>query len=121
MTDHGGAWVAQSVKSLTLDFGSDHDLRVVGSSPTWGWALSAKSASPSPPALSLSDINKLKLRKKSQTKALNNAQNYTSKRLLKNFLDMYYITRLSFFLMLRKTTEKLLSFNSSVSYLIKII
>ena len=66
MTDHGRAWVAQSVKSLTLDFGSDHDLRVVGSSPTWGWALSAKSASPSPPTLSLTDINKLKLKKKAR-------------------------------------------------------
>ena len=28
-----GAWVAQSVKHLTLDFGSGHDPRVVGSSP----------------------------------------------------------------------------------------
>ena len=27
-----GAWVAQSVKHLTLDFGLGHDLRVVGSS-----------------------------------------------------------------------------------------
>ena len=25
-----GAWVAQSVEHLTLDFGSDHDLKVVG-------------------------------------------------------------------------------------------
>ena len=28
-----GAWVAQSVKCLTLDFGSGHDLMVVRSSP----------------------------------------------------------------------------------------
>ena len=34
-----GAWVAQSVKRLTLDFGSDHDLRVMGLSPAWGSAL----------------------------------------------------------------------------------
>ena len=40
MLDHmkftfsGGTWVAHSVKGLTLDFGSDHDLRVVRLSPT---------------------------------------------------------------------------------------
>ena len=28
MTSCGGAWVAQSVKPLTLDFGSGHDLTV---------------------------------------------------------------------------------------------
>jgi len=28
-----GIWVAQSVEHLTLDFGSDHNLRVMGSSP----------------------------------------------------------------------------------------
>ena len=28
-----GTWVMQSVKQLTLGFSSDHDLRVVGSSP----------------------------------------------------------------------------------------
>ena len=31
----GGAWVAQLVKHLTLDFHSGHDLRVVRSSPCW--------------------------------------------------------------------------------------
>ena len=30
-----GAWRAQLVGLLTLDFGSGHDLRVMGSSPTW--------------------------------------------------------------------------------------
>ena len=35
----GGAWVAQSVKRPTLSFSSDHDLRVVGSSPTSGSTL----------------------------------------------------------------------------------
>lgn len=33
-----GAWVAQSVKLLTLDFSSSQDLRVVRSSLTWGSA-----------------------------------------------------------------------------------
>ena len=28
--DKRGTWVAQSVKRLTLDFGSGHDLRVIG-------------------------------------------------------------------------------------------
>ena len=37
---HWGAWVAQSVKRLTLDFGSAHDLTDVRSSPTSGTALS---------------------------------------------------------------------------------
>ena len=31
-----GAWVAQSVKCATLDFGSGQDLLVVRSSPEWG-------------------------------------------------------------------------------------
>ena len=31
-----GTWMAQSVKYLTLDLSSDHDLRVVRSSPTLG-------------------------------------------------------------------------------------
>ena len=35
-----GAWVAQSVESPTLEFGSGHDPRVVGLSPTSGSALS---------------------------------------------------------------------------------
>jgi len=34
-----GAWVAQSVKHPTLDFGSGHELRVVSSSPAWGSTL----------------------------------------------------------------------------------
>jgi len=34
--------VAQSIKHLTLDFGSGHDLRVMRSSPSWvlSWAWS---------------------------------------------------------------------------------
>ena len=36
--------MAQSVEHLTLGFGSGHDLRVVGSSPELGSALSAGSA-----------------------------------------------------------------------------
>ena len=39
----GGAWVAQSVERLTLDFSSGHDLRVVGSSPALGSARTARS------------------------------------------------------------------------------
>ena len=31
-----GAWVAQSVEHLTLDLGSGHDPKVVGSSPVSG-------------------------------------------------------------------------------------
>ena len=34
-----GAWVAQLVECLTLDFGPGHDLRVVGSSPRSGSVL----------------------------------------------------------------------------------
>ena len=34
-----GAWVAQSVKCLTLDLGSGHDLRVVRSNPMLGSEL----------------------------------------------------------------------------------
>ena len=46
-----GAWVAQLVKHLTLDFGSGHDLMVVGWSPALGSVLCRESASPSlPPA-----------------------------------------------------------------------
>ena len=37
---HRDAWVAQSVKCPTLDFGSGHDLVVVRSSPIWGSTLS---------------------------------------------------------------------------------
>ena len=36
-----GAWLAQSVKCLTLDFGSVYDLRIVGSSLALGSALTA--------------------------------------------------------------------------------
>ena len=38
-----GAWVAESVKCPTLDFGSGHDLKVVRSSPKLGSALMARS------------------------------------------------------------------------------
>jgi len=36
--------VAQSIKYLTLDFGSGHDLKVLGWSPAQGSALSIESA-----------------------------------------------------------------------------
>ena len=39
----GGARVAQSVKCLTLGFGSGHDLTVVGWSSTWDSVLTARS------------------------------------------------------------------------------
>ena len=39
-----GAWVAQSVKQLTLGFGSGRDLRVMRSSPASGSVLSDESA-----------------------------------------------------------------------------
>ena len=39
----GGAWVAQSVKHLTLYFGSGRDFTVVGLSPVLGSALTARS------------------------------------------------------------------------------
>ena len=39
-----GVWVAQSVEHLTLDFGSGHDPRVMGLSPTSGSMLSMKPA-----------------------------------------------------------------------------
>ena len=56
---HGwGAWVAQLVKQSTLDFGSGHDLRVLGSSSTLS-GQSAQAISPFSPALmhTLSKIN----------------------------------------------------------------
>ena len=34
-----GAWVAQFVEHLTLDFGSGHDLRVMRLSPALGFGL----------------------------------------------------------------------------------
>ena len=57
--------MAQLVKHPTLDFSSDLDLRVLGSSPTLGSTLSVESAcsSPSSPppahALSLSQMSKI--------------------------------------------------------------
>ena len=39
-----GAWVAQSVEHLTLDFSSGHDPRVVGFSPASGSVLSMEPA-----------------------------------------------------------------------------
>ena len=39
-----GAWVAQLVECLTLDFVSGHDPRVVGLSPAGGITLSVESA-----------------------------------------------------------------------------
>ena len=55
--------MAQSGKRVTLDFGSSHDVRVLGSSSAQGSVLSGASASPSAPShmctgsLSLSEIN----------------------------------------------------------------
>ena len=49
--------MAQSVKHLTLDFDSGHDLPVIGSSLTWGSTLTVQSLlgilSPAPPLLVL--------------------------------------------------------------------
>ena len=58
----GGAWVAQSVKCLTLGFSSGHDLRDLGSSPMMGSMLNAESTCPLPQLLllllyTLSQIN----------------------------------------------------------------
>lgn len=44
-----GAWKAPSVRPLTLDSSSGHDIRVLGLSPVSGAVLSGESASPSPP------------------------------------------------------------------------
>jgi len=66
-----GAWVAQSVKQLTLDFSSGRDLRVLGSGPASGSALSGETASgfsllcPFSHSLFLSQINKYLKRQKS--------------------------------------------------------
>ena len=58
---HRGTWVAQWVKASA--FGSGHDLRVLGWSPTSGSLLSRKSTCPSLSLplliLSLSPINKI--------------------------------------------------------------
>ena len=43
-TDSWGTWVAQGVDCPTLDFGSGHDLKVMGSSPASGSALNRKHA-----------------------------------------------------------------------------
>ena len=58
-----GAWVAQSVECLTLDFSSGHDPRAVGSSPASGSVLKACSllgilfpSAPLPHSPSLSKI-----------------------------------------------------------------
>ena len=66
MANKQGIWVAQSVKRPTLDFGSDHDLRIVKWSTTSGFTLSGKYAgdflSSSPP-VPLSTLS-LSLKKK---------------------------------------------------------
>ena len=61
----------QLVELLTLDFGSSHDLRVVGKSPAWGSPFSRECAClplslHSPPAcvLSVSEIDKSFKKKK---------------------------------------------------------
>ena len=54
MTNSWGAWVAQSVEHLPLDFGSGHDLKVVGLSPPLDSVLIAKSLLGIPSPLSLS-------------------------------------------------------------------
>lgn len=41
---HSGVWVAQCNRHLTPDFGLGHDLRLLGSSPVMGSALSGESA-----------------------------------------------------------------------------
>ena len=58
--NYWSAWEVQSVKPLTLGFGSSHDLRIVRSSPVLDSTLSLESAYISlslllslPPALSL--------------------------------------------------------------------
>ena len=63
----GGAWLAQSVKCLTLEFGSGHELMVPELEPLSGSALTVESllgilSAPCPPlVLSISKrINKLK-------------------------------------------------------------
>ena len=57
-----GAWVAQSIKCLALDFGSGHDIRVVRSNPRLGSALGVEPAgdSPSAPACPTSLSKKIK-------------------------------------------------------------
>ena len=40
----GGTWVTQPIERLTLDFGSGHDLRVMGSSPALDSSVSGEPA-----------------------------------------------------------------------------
>ena len=53
--------MAQSVKHPSLDFGSGHDLRVLGLSPASDFLLSVESASPFPSAHAFFLSNKKKL------------------------------------------------------------
>ena len=53
--NYQGAWVAQSVKHLTLDFSSGHNLTVPGIEP--GVELHADSAEPAWYSLSLSSLS----------------------------------------------------------------
>ena len=62
-----GSWVAQSVEHLTYDFGSGHDLRVVGWNPVSSFTLSREPAEdslmiplPFSPTLSLSKTKQKK-------------------------------------------------------------
>ena len=56
-TDFGGAWVAQSVKRPTLDFGSGHDLTVHGFGPHVG--CRPASAEPAWDSVSLLSLHSL--------------------------------------------------------------
>ena len=53
--------MAQSFKHLTLDFGSDHDLGVLGLSPTSVSGLSAESSCPTTPLPSFMHMLSLSL------------------------------------------------------------
>ena len=71
-----GTWMVQSVKCLTLDFGSGHDLTIVGLSPALGSALSMEPAWNSL-SLSLSlSLPLLDLRAVSQNKHLKKKKDY---------------------------------------------
>ena len=101
-----GAWVAQSVKHLTLDFGSGHDLSVVRFSPElgsrltprWAWSLlkilSLPLLLPLPPAHVrahshyLSQKKKI-LEKKKKKKLKINFQEITKSSREVNFLTEY--------------------------------
>jgi len=70
-----GAWVAQWVKCLTLDFGSGRNLRVVRSSPTSGSMLLKTLSLPLPPPLILQCWHSLSFSKKpQQNKNLNHCK-----------------------------------------------